>query len=1579
MNLSLYSFNKSILNDSPSAIDSTAPVTFLTWFSQKNLTSFDPILQFDQYKNYVIEWGKKKGRNTKQSTDLVRDSYIQLLREIIIDYSTEEERRFIVNADFNNTYDLDVILPFFIQKLKAICLFYVEKRQELPTASIQHNLRGSNLGIENLVKKLIFDSARVNIVQQTSEVCIFPPVSAIAKDLSVYIEELYDQTDNYFNLNEDPNNFISQTTQRALLSSTNINLVNSKFYLDFKGAIIDAIREYSFYLTSLGTNNFSINPELDGSELYYLKSRDFISYLSGGQDQLKINLLKTLAPKYIGTDFHFLSTGTTATNFVSGILFKAQQPTLNILNKQYPTVATVQNLNSLFSDYEIGRFFVPQHQGLLIHNTPYKTYEIDTSKLSPNTVYAYPDPDIIGNTSWNNDVENEFAPVLYKIDLTWNKISRANQYAFGDVLSNSYNQLYYSYQSQSQDQQKDITGLTRSYDNVQFWDNKTGEIWENSDLWPGLNQLETFTLDERQYSILSNDLTPVYRKTDIFGNEYGLLKRVYPLKTQTINNSLTGTNTVTIGSQFTEESVFSKKYEVPGTLIIRDVYTNKILPASASLSAIFVKYPDFIRTELDAGIYYFSLYNNVIIIETENYLLVDSINYDFDVYKIVSTPTPGNYFKKYTYNSKLEKFIGEWYVEADKTLYFAFTKLLPALSATNFKSVYPYIIKTKTDAFNFVDIFPEPGTDLSKIYSLSAGLETPPQHNWFKIDGGSFYRNEKNNIINIGYIAKNLNDIPFFVTEQFNENEPYITSLGVNCFKPYYYIYDLNYNTLDLRYVAKYNASSSGTAGTHLRVPSIFDVGQYSKNDPVYLYSDGYTPLQINKPGNYIIQFDWQSYEEASIFIGCSGLKVRKLDIGLVWNVGTSNAVLLSSTTQQITGIQFNAFVAVLSSLSAVSPAPITTGILLSSITAPTNILSATNLGIPLSTFALGYNSFAIKLFSDSTLYVASSAFLNDQDVEFRLSSNIPSSYTVGTPLSVFAYSPFTIQTTDVIGIVKRPEYSDEGILSLTLTPKLTSYEGPFCAFPDSIYYNIAITKTGAGSGTVFTDPPCLFCGDVCDAVFGYGTTVTVIPSANYFSRFVQWIGGPCSGESSSCSFNVTTNYAITAVFDIIPFYNIEITTLSRVLTLDLGIDCGYRTGGTPGNCSNLYLENTVLFLSAVQPMSGYRFYGFAGNPCVGVVDTYCIFNVTQNYSITANFARIIDYGLYTAVVPMTASGPSTLPFNLGRIVAVNEQTGLPNLSRLSCPSTCFTTYSGIGGYLGTVPPPFSGETTILCAAPTYGYRLLGFYSTIFGDVNTLSAEPFNRVTPSILTYYTTKEERLSAVFDVRYWDLTIVVSGSGAGRIFADNGLFNDPYNNTSSGSITYSYPILSGTNVSMYASAAPFNTVHGIFNTSCGGDGVTACSFKMNEDRTVFVTISSGIHYLLRVIPYGVTCTDTVTSDPFGINCGSDCTQWYASGTRVDLGTANISNTCQVTAFYGDQLYYLYTAGPGISTNPTVVELLSGEIFDIGPGGSSVFYEGSLSGAPYFSSATITVEAEPVRVYMLSNRTVSAQFVNI
>ena len=235
----LYTFQNSIIEGSTTPLDTYAPVSFLTWFNQKNYTTVDLDALFLQYKQYIIEWGRTKKVNAAKVNETIRDSYIQVLRELIIDYSTEEEKRFITNADLSDPSDLDVVLPFFINKIKQVCLYYANTRENLKTAQIQHNLRGSNYGIENLVKQLIFDAAQTNQVVFAQTTCNFPPISSIARQLSIYIEELYDLKSDYYNQGAP-----SPTKSTDIVNLATPNKAYERLYIDFKQAIIDAIRQY---------------------------------------------------------------------------------------------------------------------------------------------------------------------------------------------------------------------------------------------------------------------------------------------------------------------------------------------------------------------------------------------------------------------------------------------------------------------------------------------------------------------------------------------------------------------------------------------------------------------------------------------------------------------------------------------------------------------------------------------------------------------------------------------------------------------------------------------------------------------------------------------------------------------------------------------------------------------------------------------------------------------------------------------------------------------------------------------------------------------------------------------------------------------------------------------------------------------------------------------------------------------------------------------------------------------------------------------------------------------------------------
>ena len=90
-----YSFTNSIIEGKVTAIDTYEPLTFLAWYNQKNITTINITDLFEDYRKYIISWSEAKNLTKREQAKTVRDSYIQILRETIVNYSTQEERRFI--------------------------------------------------------------------------------------------------------------------------------------------------------------------------------------------------------------------------------------------------------------------------------------------------------------------------------------------------------------------------------------------------------------------------------------------------------------------------------------------------------------------------------------------------------------------------------------------------------------------------------------------------------------------------------------------------------------------------------------------------------------------------------------------------------------------------------------------------------------------------------------------------------------------------------------------------------------------------------------------------------------------------------------------------------------------------------------------------------------------------------------------------------------------------------------------------------------------------------------------------------------------------------------------------------------------------------------------------------------------------------------------------------------------------------------------------------------------------------------------------------------------------------------------
>jgi endoglucanase len=93
-------------------------------------------------------------------------------------------------------------------------------------------------------------------------------------------------------------------------------------------------------------------------------------------------------------------------------------------------------------------------------------------------------------------------------------------------------------------------------------------------------------------------------------------------------------------------------------------------------------------------------------------------------------------------------------------------------------------------------------------------------------------------------------------------------------------------------------------------------------------------------------------------------------------------------------------------------------------------------------------------------------------------------------------------------------------------------------------------------------------------------------------------------------------------------------------------------------------------------------------------------------------------------------------------------------------------------------------------------------------------------------------------------------------------------------------SEPYLSGTTVTLTASAASGSTFTGW--SGCTTVSGSTCTVSMSAARTVTATFK--LVFTLTVNKNGLG-NGTVTSAPAGINCGTDCSQPYVSGTTVTL----------------------------------------------------------------------------------------------
>ncbi len=450
--------SNSITNpNSVKILDNDAPFSFFEYLKQIS-DKVSPINFNDLYLEYIKTWSEIKNYNKEFVDNEIKNRYVQLLKDLTLKYTTAEEKRFLVNIDYDDEFDLDIVIPFYSKKIIEICEYFCKKRESIKFKTERNKSKGSL----NSINRAIFETITDVIFSDVLEVGVkqsYVNVDDLYKDLNIEIEELYDLYTNY--LDNDPSmsyeTYNVKSDLRKKLYSSNINDVNGNIFVNIDEAVKEQIFEDVIIFLDEFKKNFSINYDLSTVNLDCNVGDPLYTLVSTNKDNARkiVDLRYSLIKKYIGCDFYYVQTADVEdNNYTVELLFKADNPSGNLLNRHFPTTASVEEESDLQSCRRIGLFFTPDKNSILYFSAAENKYKIDTTKLEPNKLYIFPDPNLYGNTSGLTKRYYSDYPLIHIQDYTRTIYNQSYNMSEGDIKIKPNSQTFYSYFSKNQTENK---------------------------------------------------------------------------------------------------------------------------------------------------------------------------------------------------------------------------------------------------------------------------------------------------------------------------------------------------------------------------------------------------------------------------------------------------------------------------------------------------------------------------------------------------------------------------------------------------------------------------------------------------------------------------------------------------------------------------------------------------------------------------------------------------------------------------------------------------------------------------------------------------------------------------------------------------------------------------------------------------------------------------------------------------------------------------------------------------------------------------------------------------------------------
>lgn len=646
-------FNSVTNNIDDEKFDIDKPFTLVEFLNYTKVLDND-IDNFNNFNNYISLWNNNNYKKTVSYKDDIRNQYINLFKELSLIYSSQEERRYLENIDYNNEENLSIAIPFFSKKIKNICLYYKEKRDTFSRNFRDVKNKGTTKSLQDFIKSKIVDLFIGDDILQGVSTTI--PVSSLQNNLSIEIEESYDVFNDYYDLDPDKlPEFYNATLDRSKFFSSNTNDIKPYNTLDLDQAIINVIDEKEILLSELSPSSPSVN--FSTADESFLDNTDYIDYSKSERDKLNLLFQADLVKNLLGTDYYYLSSNTEG-EYLSGKLFESNNKVNNLLNINFPSTLTIPSTSNSY-ERDVGLFFKPTNFSIIKMSGKFDA-TLKTN-LSSNALFVFPDPESFGDISGLSKTKHEtpydfvLSDEIYK-----NKTSLGSQ---KHVKSGSNNNNFYSYNSFEQ------------------FRNKT-------------NNLSSFN---SPISDITNTGKMENITTDIFGNKFveylndsSFIQNIDTTK-KLVNDKIyfAGANTLSSFQNKTPKLTDFNKKTIGKTVnaYIQNISTNEFLPLSTSFSNIFRKYENdtLLFSELNGNIKNINIFENTFSIDTKSFSLIDSYDYNG---AFVSSTTPPLKISLPLDNDNFSILSNDFL--KDNRIFKVLISSIPTASATNSRFFYEF-------------------------------------------------------------------------------------------------------------------------------------------------------------------------------------------------------------------------------------------------------------------------------------------------------------------------------------------------------------------------------------------------------------------------------------------------------------------------------------------------------------------------------------------------------------------------------------------------------------------------------------------------------------------------------------------------------------------------------------------------------------------------------------------------------------------------------------------------------------------------------------------------------------------------